>query len=104
MEVAEVVELLDVIGAPAVNGGGGDGEELIGGPPHGGCHYHRAMRFARADDAGDALDSGSALDGGAAELHHDHQSSIPSECISSAFKTAAPAAPRMVLWLRTTNL
>ena len=40
----------------------------------------------------------------AAEFHHDHQSSIPSECISSALSTAAPAAPRMVLWPSATNL
>ena len=39
----------------------------------------------------------------AAEFHDDHQS-IPSECMSSALSTAAPAAPRMVLWPIATNL
>ena len=59
--------------------------------------------LAGAHNAGDAFDGGGALHRGAAELHDDHQSSIPSECISSAFRQAAPAAPRMVLWLSTTN-
>ena len=62
-------------------------------------------RSSRAlHDAGDAFDGGGRFDRRAAELHDDHQSSIPSECISSAFSTAAPAAPRMVLWLSATNL
>ena len=59
---------------------------------------------ARADDAGDTLDGGGGFDGGAAKFHDDHQSSIPSEYISSAFSTAAPAAPRTVLWPQATNL
>ena len=62
------------------------------------------LRFARFDDAGDAFDGGGGFDRSAAEFHDDHQSSIPSECISSALSTAAPAAPRMVLWPRATNL
>ena len=47
------------------------------------------------------------LDRRAAELHHDQagppQSSRPSACISSAFRTDAPAAPRTVLWPSATN-
>src|SRR6185437_10891700 len=31
------------------------------------------------------------------------KSSLPSRASTSAFNTAAPAAPRIVLWLRTTN-
>ena len=42
-------------------------------------------------------------DRGAAELHDDVHSR-PSRCISSAFRIAAPAAPRMVLWPSATNL
>ena len=36
----------------------------------------------------------------AADAHH----SSPSACISSAFRIAAPAAPRIVLWPSATNL
>ena len=42
-------------------------------------------------------------DRGAAELHH-HVHRSPSRCISSAFRIAAPAAPRMVLCPSATNL
>ena len=52
----------------------------------------------------DTLDGFRRFDGRAAELHDDHQSSSPSEYISSAFRTAAPAAPRMVLWPSAMNL
>ena len=61
-------------------------------------------RRARLHDAGDAFDGGGRFHRRAAEFHDDHQSSIPSECISSAFSTAAPAAPRTVLWPSATNL
>ena len=53
-----------------------------------------------ADDAGHRLGVG---DRRAAELHDDVHSS-PSRCISSAFRIAAPAAPRIVLWPSATNL
>ena len=102
--VAQVVKLADILVAPAVDGGGGDGQQLVGGLAHGGDHHH-GMAVPRAlDDAGDAFDSGGRFHRRAAEFHDDHQSSIPSECISSALSTAAPAAPRMVLWPRATNL
>ena len=70
-----------------------DGQQLVGGLAHGGNHHHGPAIETALDDAGDALDGFGGFDGGAAELHHDHQSSSPSECISSAFNTAAPAAP-----------
>ena len=38
---------------------------------------------ALGHDGDDAVDGVGGFDGRAAELHHDHQSSIPSECISS---------------------
>src|SRR5260370_39788578 len=104
MVVAQVVKLADVLLALAPDGSGGDREQLVGGLPHGGNYDHGPTRFAGAHDAGNTLDGSGGLHGAAAELHDDHQSSIPSECISSAFSTAAPAAPRMVLWLSTTNL
>ena len=104
VHVAKIVELADVLGARAVNGCGGDGEQLIGGFAHGGDDNHGTTSCARFDDSGDAFDGGGGFDRTAAEFHDDHQSSIPSECISSALRTAAPAAPRMVLWPRATNL
>ena len=70
--VAQVVKLADVFLALALDGGGGDGEQLVGGLAHGGDHHDGAARLARLDDAGDALDGGGGLDGGAAELHDDH--------------------------------
>src|SRR5581483_7079221 len=102
--IAQVVNLADVFLALAVDGGLGDGEELVGGLPHGGDDHDGAAMLDGFDDAGDAFDGDGGLDGGAAEFHDDHQSSIPSECMSSALSTAAPAAPRMVLWPRATNL
>src|SRR3954452_6284237 len=104
MVVAEIVDLPDVFVARAADRGIGNGQELVGGLAHGGNDYYRMPLLAGLDDTGDALNRGGTLYRAAAELHHDHQSSIPSECISSAFNTAAPAAPRMVLWLSTTNL
>ena len=95
--IAKVVDLADVLRAIPLNRGSRDGQQFVGGLSHGGNHHHRAALRARLDDTGNALNSGSRFHRGAAELHHDHQSSIPSECISSAFKTAAPAAPRIVL-------
>src|SRR5512132_122823 len=97
MEIPQVVELLDVIGALAFDRCVRNREQLVGGLPHRGDDHHGTLGFARADDAGDALNCSGGLDRGPAELHDNHQSSIPSECISSAFSTAAPAAPRIVL-------
>ena len=104
MEIAQVVDLPDVFLALAVDGGGGDGQQLVGGLAHGRNHHHGPALRARFDDAGDAFDGGGRFHRRAAEFHDDHQSSIPSECISSAFSTAAPAAPRTVLWPSATNL
>src|SRR5438270_6910203 len=104
MIVAQIMQLPYVVLALALDGGIRDGEEFVSGLSHGGDHHHRPAVLTRLDDPGHAFDGGGTLHGGAAEFHHDHQSSIPSECISSAFRTAAPAAPRMVLWLSTTNL
>src|SRR2546426_5581130 len=104
MIVAQIVKLPDVVVALPLNGGIGDGQQLVGGFSHGGNHHHRPAAFAPFHNAGDSLDGGGGLHRCAAELHHHHQSSIPSECISSAFSTAAPAAPRTVLWVSTTNL
>ena len=60
----------------------------------------------RLDDGGNARDSFLRFDGGSAEFHYDHQSLVrkPSDAMSSAFSTAAPAAPRIVLWPQATNL
>ena len=97
VEVAEVVQLADVVVALAGDGGLGDGEELVGGLAHRGDDYDGMEIGAGFDDGCDALDGGGGFDGRTAEFHYDHQSSSPSECISSALRTAAPAAPRIVL-------
>src|ERR1700733_3834840 len=55
---------------------------------------------AGSHDPGNTLEGNSRFDGRAAEFHDDHATQL---CISSALSTAAPAAPRMVLWLRATN-
>src|SRR4051794_320938 len=104
MEVAQVVQLFDIVGALAFDRGAGDGEQLVRGLSHRGDDDHRPFCLAGTNDAGDSLNRSGRLDGGPAKFHDDHQSSIPSECINSAFRTAAPAAPRIVLWLSTTNL
>ena len=104
VEIPQVVQLADVFLPLPLNGRVGDFQQFVGGLPHGGNHHYRTARFAGAHNAGNARDGGGALYRAAAELHDDHSPSIPSEYISSAFSTAAPAAPRMVLWLSTTNL
>ena len=40
MEIAQVVDLADVFLALAGDGGGGDGQQLVGGLAHGGDHHH----------------------------------------------------------------
>ena len=57
-----------------------------------------------AHNVRDALDRLRRFDGRPAEFHHDHRSRYPSAFISSAFSTAAPAAPRTVLWPSAMNL
>ncbi len=97
VKVAEIVQLPDVIVAFAGDGRLGNGEEFVGGLAHRG-HDHDGMERGAGFYYGcDALDGGGGFDGGPAEIHYDHQSSSPSECISSALRTAAPAAPRIVL-------
>ena len=79
-------------------------EQAVGGLSHGGNHHHRFAVQPGFYDAGYAFESRRGFDGRAAEFHDDHQSSRPSEYISSAFNTAAPAAPRTVLWPSAMNL
>src|ERR1017187_5108682 len=104
VEIAQVVDLADVFLARAIDGGRGDGQQLVGGFAHGRNDDHWPAVGAGFDDRGDALDGGRRFHRRAAEFHDDHQSSIPSECISSALSPAAPAAPRTVLWASATNL
>src|ERR1022692_97896 len=104
VKIAQVVELADVILALAGDGGGCDRQQLIRGLAHGGDHHDGMLPDARFHDGSDAADGGGGFDGGSAKLHDDHQSSNPSEYISSALRTAAPAAPRTVLCPRATNL
>src|SRR5579885_105120 len=103
VEIPQFMDLADVFLALAFNGCVGDGQQLVGGLAHGRNHHHRPARQPGPHDPGDPFDRGGRLHRGAAELHHDHQSSIPSEYISSALSTAAPAAPRTVLWPSATN-
>src|SRR5579885_1363855 len=104
MKFAELSQLVESLLAPSGGGQGSDRQELVGGLAHGRDNHHRPLCDARFDDACHPRDGLSGFDGGAAEFHHDHRASQPSECISSAFSTAAPAAPRTVLWPSATNL
>ncbi len=104
MKIAQIVEQRESGVAMAGDGGAGDFEQLVGGFAHRGDDDDGMAGEAGFDDGGDAFDGGGGLDGGAAELHDDHRSSRPSESMSSALRTAAPAAPRTVLWPRATNL
>ena len=72
VEVAEIVELANVVFALAVDGGLGDGEELVGGLAHRGNHDDRMLFGARFHNGGDALDGSSGFDRSAAEFHDDH--------------------------------
>jgi len=56
------------------------------------------------DDLGQAADRLGVFHRRAAEFHHQHDYRTPSACISSAFSSAAPAAPRTVLWPKAMNL
>ena len=106
-DLTELVKGLAVLGEltpRSIDGRRGDGQQLVGGLAHGGDHDHGLAISAGFDDGGDALDGCRRFDRSAAEFHDDHQSSIPSECISSALSTAAPAAPRTVLCPSATNL
>src|SRR5277367_1517709 len=98
-------------------------EKLIGDLGHradndDGCE---SLSEPAANDFRCAQDGGCVLDGGAAELHHDQiahawtatgwsllasgfpASSFPNDISSSAFSSAAPAAPRIVLCESTVN-
>src|SRR5271156_3569375 len=81
-----------------------DLQKAIGGFTHGGNHHHGLARKPGLYDSGYAFEGRRGFDGRAAEFHDDHQSSRPSEYISSAFNTAAPAAPRTVLCPIAMNL
>ena len=97
MIVAQIVKLPDVILAPAGNRGLGDSQQLVGRLAHGRNHDDGLLVHARFDNRSHASDGDGGFDRGPAEFHDDHQSSKPSEYISSALSTAAPAAPRTVL-------
>ena len=75
LEVAEIVQLADVVFALAGDGGLGDGEESIGGLAHRGDYDYWIKSQARFYYGGDALDGRGGFDGGAAEFHYDHERS-----------------------------
>ena len=104
MVIAQVVKLPDVVLALAGDRRRGDGQQLVGGLDHGRDHHDGLLPNSRFDNRGDPSDGGGGFDRGPAEFHDDHQSSSPSEYISSALSTAAPAAPRTVLCPNATNL
>src|SRR4051794_26535298 len=81
-----------------------DGEELVRSFSHSGNHENRLTLQARAHNGGDALNGCGGLDRRAAKFHNDHPFRSPSEYKSSPFRTAAPAAPRMVLCPHARNL
>jgi len=77
MEIAQIVNLLDVIRSPPFNGRGRDGQQLVGGLPHGRNHHHRPPSLARPHDGGHALDGGRRFHRRPAEFHHNHRSACP---------------------------
>src|SRR6185437_7650009 len=99
--------------AVALPGGSGGGQKLVRHLGHGAHHHDRrkALVAAALHNAGGAIDGNSIFDGGPAELHHNELvhagtatgSSFPSETSNSAFSSAAPAAPRIVLCESTVN-
>src|ERR1700682_5287021 len=97
MVIPQIVDLADVFLSLARDGRIGEAQQLVGGFAHRRDYHHGGALAAGFYDAGNTLDGGGGFHRRAAEIHNNHQSSIPSECISSAFNTAAPAAPRMVL-------
>jgi len=97
MEIAQIVQLPDVLIALAGDGRLRNREQFVGRLAHCGDNHDGLEFHTRFYDGGDTLDGGCGFDGSPAEFHDDHQSSSPSECINSAFNTAAPAAPRIVL-------
>src|SRR2546422_7672533 len=103
MEAPQIVKLREIFLALAADSRR-DGQQLVSGLAHGRHHHHGLLFRAGFHDGGDASDGAGGFDGRAAEFHDDHQSSNPSEYISSALSTAAPAAPRTVLCPRATNL
>ena len=102
-----------------------DRHELVGDAAERRHDHHRRAAFGLSPAAGATMPikrliaSGSATDVppnfmttltasgqvGSRDLRYDsHVASKPSRCISSAFRIAAPAAPRIVLWPSATNL
>src|ERR1700691_1623075 len=104
MKLAQLAELLERRLKLARRGSVSHRQQLVGGFSHRRNHNDRTPVQPLADNARDAPDGLRRFDGRSAELHHDHQSRYPSAFITSAFSTAAPAAPRTVLWPSATNL
>jgi hypothetical protein len=72
VEVAEVVELADVVFAFTGYGGLGYGEEFVGGLAHRGYHYDGVLGGAGFDDGRYAFYCLGGFYGGASEFHDDH--------------------------------
>src|SRR5712692_6038549 len=100
----QLAELLERLLLAAPGRLGANGEQPVRSLPHRRDHHHRPAVQPGAYDRRHAFDGRRRLQRRAAELHDDHQSRNPSEYISSALSTAAPAAPRMALWPSATYL
>src|SRR5262249_55690210 len=77
-------------------------DQEVRDPAQGGDHDDRLLVQALADAVRDGPDALGGAHGGPAELHDDHGNS-PRTRRSSAFRMAAPAAPRIVLWTRASS-
>src|SRR2546425_7943445 len=77
-----------------------NGKQLVRGPSHGRNHDDGPAVQARLDDRGDSVGGGRRLPRRAPQFHYPPQLTTPPERIPSALRTAAPAAPRIVLWPR----
>src|SRR5581483_11055148 len=88
-------------------------DQLVCNFGHRADHHNRlqALGATSSDNACCTMNGRCIFDGGPAELHHNQflhagtatGSSLPNETSSSAFSSAAPAAPRIVLCESTVN-
>src|SRR5579864_261714 len=104
MIIAQGYQFAQSLVALAGDGQVRDLQQPVGSLAHRGHHHYRPAFQPGFDDSDDPFDSFGGFHRGPAEFHDDHQSNNPSEYISSALRTAAPAAPRMVLCPIAMNL
>ena len=105
--VAQRPERLERVGQITGSRAAGQREQRVGDTAERGDDDHARAPLG-FDDGTDTREGRRRRDRGSAELHHDHDAAPPASqpraASSSAFRIAAPAAPRIVLWPRATSL